>query len=128
MNNALDVKIYRPCFRTLHYAVIVIFLLCFQMAAAALESYVNRLVSVITADGRNFVGTLKGFDQVINLILEDTHERVFSPNSGVEQVVLGLHIVRGDNIAIIGEVDEDMDKRWDLSSVRCDPICSIVHG
>ena len=50
------------------------------MASAALEGYVNRLVSVITADGRNFVGTLKGFDQVINLILEDTHERVFSPN------------------------------------------------
>ena len=77
------------------------------MAAAALEGYVNRLVSVITADGRNFVGTLKGFDQVINLILEDTHERVFSVNAGVEQVVLGLHIVRGDNIAIIGEIDEE---------------------
>ena len=30
------------------------------MASAALEGYVNRLVSVITADGRNFVGTLKG--------------------------------------------------------------------
>ena len=74
------------------------------MASAALEGYVNRLVSVITADGRNFVGTLKGFDQVINLILEDTHERVFSPNAGVEQVVLGLHIVRGDNIAVIGSL------------------------
>merc|ERR1712165_192878 len=96
--------------------------------AAALEGYVNRLVSVITADGRNFVGTLKGFDQVINLILEDTHERVFSVNAGVEQVVLGLHIVRGDNIAIIGEIDEEEDKRWDLSSVRAEPVASIVHG
>ena len=27
--------------------------------SASLESYVNRPVSVITADGRNFVGTLK---------------------------------------------------------------------
>lgn len=27
--------------------------------SGALESYVNRPVSVITADGRNFVGTLK---------------------------------------------------------------------
>ena len=97
------------------------------MASAALEGYVNRLVSVITADGRNFVGTLKGFDQVINLILEDTHERVFSPNAGVEQVVLGLHIVRGDNIAVIGETDKELDKRWELSSVRAEPITSIVH-
>ncbi len=97
------------------------------MASQALEGYVNRIVSVITSDGRNFVGTLKGFDQTINLILDDTHERVFSVNAGVEQVVLGLHIVRGDNIAVIGEVDEEMDKRWDLSSVRAEPITSIVH-
>ena len=27
--------------------------------SGALESYVNRPVSVITADGRNFIGTLK---------------------------------------------------------------------
>ena len=54
--------------------------------AATLESYLNRMVSIITADGRNFVGTLKGFDQTVNLILDDTHERVFSSTNGVEQV------------------------------------------
>lgn len=53
---------------------------------SALESFVNRMVSIITADGRNFVGTLKGFDQTINVILDDTHERVFSTSDGVEQV------------------------------------------
>ena len=55
---------------------------------ATLESYLNRMVSIITADGRNFVGTLKGFDQTVNLILDDTHERVFSSTNGVEQVSL----------------------------------------
>ena len=92
--------------------------------SATLESYVSRPVSVITSDGRNFVGTLKGFDQTINLILDETHERVYSGAQGVEQVrqwfrdcqvlitssafqvVLGLHIVRGDNICVIGEIDE----------------------
>ena len=54
--------------------------------ASTLESYVNRMVSIITADGRNFIGTLKGFDQTINRILDDTHERIYSPNQGVEQV------------------------------------------
>ena len=53
---------------------------------ATLEGYLNRMVSIITADGRNFVGTLKGFDQTVNLILDDTHERVFSSSNGVEQV------------------------------------------
>lgn len=43
-------------------------------------------------------GTLKGFDQTINLILDESHERVFSSSQGVEQVVLGLYIVRGDNV------------------------------
>jgi len=43
---------------------------------------------------------LKGFDQTINLILDESHERVYSTTSGVEQVVLGLHIIRGDNVLV----------------------------
>ncbi|XP_072123677.1 small nuclear ribonucleoprotein-associated protein B'-like [Mobula birostris] len=65
---------------------------------SALESYINRTVAVVTADGRMIVGTLKGFDQTINLILDESHERVFSSQQGVEQVVLGLYIVREDNV------------------------------
>ena len=112
--------------------------------SASLESYVNRPVSVITADGRNFVGTLKvrewrakgevnavpwqGFDQTINLILDETHERVYSPGQGVEQVVLGLHIVRGDNICVVGEIDEDIDSRLELHNMKADPISPVPHG
>ncbi|CAG2177652.1 unnamed protein product, partial [Oppiella nova] len=33
--------------------------------SSSLESYVNHTVSVITADGRQIVGTLKGFDQTV---------------------------------------------------------------
>ena len=43
-------------------------------------------------------GTLKGFDQTINLILDDSYERVYSASAGVEQVILGLYIVRGDSV------------------------------
>ena len=28
-----------------------------------------------------------------------------------DQVVLGLHIVRGDNICVVGEIDEELDQR-----------------
>ena len=45
-------------------------------------------------------GTMKGFDQTINLILDESHERVFNSESGVEQVVLGLYIIRGDNVLV----------------------------
>jgi len=94
---------------------------------SALESYVNRVVSIITADGRNFVGTMKGFDQTINIILDDSHERVYSVTSGVEQVTLGLHIIRGDNIAVIGELDEDVDARLDMAALKAEQLNAIVH-
>lgn len=57
-----------------------------------------EVISVITNDGRNLVGNLRGFDQTTNLILDECHERVFSPDAGVEQHVLGLYIIRGDNM------------------------------
>ncbi|KAF7404893.1 U6 snRNA-associated Sm-like protein LSm8 [Vespa mandarinia] len=95
--------------------------------ASGLESYVNHTVSIITSDGRNFIGTLKGFDQTINIILDESHERVYSTTQGVEQVVLGLHIIRGDNVAIVGELDDEMDARLDLSAIRADPLSPITH-
>ena len=85
----------------------------------------------------------QGFDQTINLILEETHERVFSAIHGVEQVgvllldnnlhgyfqiVLGLHIVRGDNICIVGEINEDVDQRLDLHNIKAEPLNAVSHG
>jgi small nuclear ribonucleoprotein (snRNP)-like protein len=66
--------------------------------AAMLEGMVDKVVQVVTNDGRNIVGLLKGFDQTTNIILDECHERVFSSEAGVEQVQLGLYIVRGDNM------------------------------
>lgn len=43
-----------------------------------LESLVDQTISVITNDGRNIVGILKGFDQATNIILDESHERVYS--------------------------------------------------
>ncbi|XP_031571779.1 U6 snRNA-associated Sm-like protein LSm8 [Actinia tenebrosa] len=95
--------------------------------ATSLESYVNHTVAVITQDGRMIVGILKGFDQTVNIILDESHERVFSSGSGVEQVLLGLYIIRGDNIALIGEIDDEVDAAMDLSDIRADPLNSVVY-
>lgn len=45
-------------------------------------------------------GVLKGFDQCINVVLDDSFERVFSLKEPVEAVELGLYIVRGDNMYV----------------------------
>ncbi|GAB4855270.1 hypothetical protein Ancab_023890 [Ancistrocladus abbreviatus] len=74
-----------------------------------------------------FQGVLKGFDQATNIILDESHERVYSTKEGVQQLVLGLYIIRGDNITIIGELDEDLDARLDLSKLRAHPLKPVIH-
>eukprot|EP00245_Coleochaete_scutata_P006411 TRINITY_DN20836_c0_g1_i1.p1 TRINITY_DN20836_c0_g1~~TRINITY_DN20836_c0_g1_i1.p1 ORF type:complete len:100 (-),score=16.22 TRINITY_DN20836_c0_g1_i1:524-823(-) len=92
-----------------------------------LESLVDQMISVITNDGRVIVGTLKGFDQATNLILEESHERVFRKEQGVEQLVCGLYIIRGDNIAVVGELDEELDSNLDLKAMKAQPLKEVVH-
>lgn len=92
-----------------------------------LESLVDQTISVITNDGRNIVGVLKGFDQATNIILDESHERVYSTKEGVQQLVLGLYIIRGDNISIVGELDEELDSSLDLSNLRAHPLKPVIH-
>ncbi|KAJ7530639.1 hypothetical protein O6H91_14G012100 [Diphasiastrum complanatum] len=92
-----------------------------------LELLVDQTISVITNDGRNIVGVLRGFDQATNVILDESHERVYSTKAGVEQLVLGLYIIRGDNIAVVGELDEELDSNLDLTSLRAQPLKPVQH-
>ncbi|KAJ3652816.1 hypothetical protein Zmor_018749 [Zophobas morio] len=95
--------------------------------ASGLDSFVNHTVSIITSDGRNFIGTLKGFDQTINIIIDESHERVYSTTSGVEQVMLGLHIIRGDNVnfdALKGYDDKILTSKDDGGRSVLHLICS----
>ncbi|KAK9199896.1 hypothetical protein WN944_015090 [Citrus x changshan-huyou] len=103
------------------------FLSCKMSGGPGLESLVEQQISVITNDGRNIVGVLKGFDQATNIILDESHERVYSTKEGVQQLVLGLYIIRGDNISIVGEVDEELDSHLDLSNLRAHPLKPVIH-
>ncbi|KAK1420540.1 hypothetical protein QVD17_22219 [Tagetes erecta] len=49
----------------------------------SLYGHLTKLISVITNDGGNIVGILKGFDQETNIILDESHERVYSTKEGV---------------------------------------------
>lgn len=69
--------------------------------SALLDAFVGNKVEIITNDGRVVVGILKGLDQVVNVVLANTEERVFTPE-GVDRQPLGLYLIRGDNVAIIG--------------------------
>ena len=98
-----------------------------QSKLVPMVEFKDKVVSIITCDGRNIVGTLKGFDQVTNVVLEDCHERVYSETAGVQQEVLGLYIILGQNVGIIGIVDEDLEKEMDLKSVKGQN-CMIIEN
>ena len=94
----------------------------------SLPELVGKVVTVLTLDGRTLVGTLRGLDALCNLVLEAAHERVFSPAGGVEREPLGHFLVRGETVAVIGELDEEEDAKVDWAAVRGDALASVVFG
>ncbi|KAM3586259.1 U4/U6-U5 snRNP complex subunit LSM8 [Umbelopsis sp. WA50703] len=90
-----------------------------------LNGFVDKLVSVITLDGRVLVGTTRGVDSTGNIILEKCHERVFS-SEGTEIVPLGLYVIRGDSIGIIGQIDTDAETEMNIEDLRAEPLPAIA--
>lgn len=43
---------------------------------------------------------LAGYDQKSNVVLSDSKERVYSIDEGVEEVPLGLYLVKGDMMCV----------------------------
>ncbi|RLI20276.1 RNA-binding protein [Candidatus Bathyarchaeota archaeon] len=68
-----------------------------EMAIHILEESLDKVVLVRLKGGRSLRGRLKGYDQHLNLVLEDAED-----TTDVENVKkLGSIIVRGDNVVII---------------------------
>ncbi|NJR31444.1 hypothetical protein HC762_01600 [bacterium] len=75
---------------------------------------------IITADGRTLVGDLLSCDQLTNIVLNNTTERIIRPADDPEPnsiVPHGLYLVRGDNITICGLVEEELDSSIDWTAV-----------
>lgn len=97
--------------------------------ASTLSELTNKSVTLLTCDGRLITGTLLGYDQLQNLILKQSYEKVYSMEAPVEKVELGLFVVRGDNVAVISEVVAAADGDGkDEEDVRAEPIPPIVQN
>ena len=75
--------------------------------------YLDR-VMIILRDGKKLIGTLRSYDQFANMVLEDTVERiVVEKNFG--DFPLGLYMVRGENVVLMGEIDEALEQQMEQS-------------
>ena len=43
---------------------------------------------------------MAGYDQKSNVVLSDSKERVYSMEEGVEEIPLGLYLVKGDQMCV----------------------------
>ncbi|GAA6025208.1 hypothetical protein JCM10207_001491 [Rhodosporidiobolus poonsookiae] len=75
-----------------------------------LAKYVDKQIRVKFTGGREVVGVLKGYDQLLNLVMDDLEEVLRDPESGVPLVphqtrALGLAVLRGTSLVVISPVD-----------------------
>ncbi|KAG5653923.1 hypothetical protein H0H81_009280 [Sphagnurus paluster] len=68
-----------------------------------LSKYVNERIRVKFTGGREVTGILKGYDQLLNLVLDDVEEEILEPESHTRS--LGLAVLRGPTITLLSPVD-----------------------
>ncbi|PWO01068.1 U6 snRNA-associated Sm-like protein LSm7 [Tilletiopsis washingtonensis] len=73
-----------------------------------LAKYVDQRVRVKFAGGRQVIGVLKGYDQLLNLVMDEVEEYINDPETGepTEQTrALGLAVLRGTALTVINPAD-----------------------
>ncbi|GAA5916324.1 U6 snRNA-associated Sm-like protein LSm7 [Sporobolomyces salmoneus] len=75
-----------------------------------LSKYVDKKIRVKFTGGREVVGTLKGYDQLLNLVMDDLEETLRDPETGLPAVPaqtrsLGLAVLRGTSLVVLSPVD-----------------------
>ncbi|KAL0068914.1 U6 snRNP-associated protein Lsm7 [Marasmius tenuissimus] len=68
-----------------------------------LSKYVNEKIRVKFTGGREVTGLLKGYDQLLNLVLDEVEEIIEDPTPRTRS--LGLAVLRGPTIVLLSPVD-----------------------
>ncbi|CAD8199462.1 unnamed protein product (macronuclear) [Paramecium tetraurelia] len=66
----------------------------------------------------------------MNCVLQNSEERVYSLETGVQFLNAGLQVIRGDTVAVLGEVNLEKEKSIDFDKVKANqlpPIFSNTH-
>jgi small nuclear ribonucleoprotein len=66
------------------------------MPLALLEKSIDKRISLLLKDNRVLEGKLKGYDEYMNMVLEETEERTAD-----QERRLGTVVLRGNNVVSI---------------------------
>ncbi|KAI9471593.1 U6 snRNP-associated protein Lsm7 [Coemansia sp. RSA 989] len=72
------------------------------------NKYMNKSIRVKFIGGREVTGVLKGFDQLLNIVLDDAVETIHDPEAPDLEVTrrnVGLVVLRGPSIILISPTD-----------------------
>jgi len=73
-----------------------------KVAGPELRKYMDKKLSIKLNANRHVIGTMRGFDQFMNLVLENTVE-VVSPS---ERNEIGMVVIRGNSVVMMEPLDK----------------------
>jgi len=88
---------------------------------AQLFDELDKKLMVYLRDGRTLIGILRSVDQFANLVLHRTIERIHVGNH-YGDIERGVFVIRGENVVLLGEVDESKDTSQILKKVGIEEI------
>ncbi len=88
--------------------------------------WVGSRVSIITSDGRHLVGVLRGVDQLLNVVLQDAVETVYSTDAAPVTEDCGDYVLRGDDVMCVGLVNTDREMSTNLEDVRFSGLAPVT--
>jgi len=68
-----------------------------------LSKYTDKRIRVKFTGGREVTGILKGYDQLLNLVLDDVNENIEAAEPHIRKI--GLAVLRGPQITILSPID-----------------------
>ncbi|KAL5604406.1 hypothetical protein BROUX41_002378 [Berkeleyomyces rouxiae] len=70
-----------------------------------LAKYMDKAIRVKFTGGREVVGTLKGYDALMNLVLDEAKETMSDENGNETERQLGLLVARGTLLVLVSPLD-----------------------
>ncbi|KAL7274866.1 U6 snRNP-associated protein Lsm7 [Rhizina undulata] len=70
-----------------------------------LSKFMDKAITVKFNGGREVVGILKGYDQLMNLVLDDVRENLRDEEGNEQTRELGLVVARGPMLTLISPID-----------------------